>query len=59
MKYLSFNQLSDKIGGRSRSSIYRDIEAGVLPKPVYIGGRPYFIDGEVDEHIAAQQPDAA
>ena len=30
MKYLSFNELSLKLGGRSRSTIYRDVELGRL-----------------------------
>ena len=49
MKYLSFNELSLKLGGRSRSTIYRDIELGRLPKPVKIGGRIYWVEHKVDE----------
>ncbi len=33
MKYLNLGQLSNKLGGRSRSSIYRDVESDLLPKP--------------------------
>ena len=49
MKYLSFNELSLKLGGRSRSTIYRDVELGRLPKPVKIGGRIYWVEQKVDE----------
>ena len=49
MKYLSFNELSLKLGGRSRSTIYRDVELGRLPKPIKIGGRIYWLEHKVDE----------
>ena len=49
MKYLSFNELSMKLGGRSRSTIYRDVELGRLPKPIKIGGRIYWLEHKVDE----------
>lgn len=52
MKYLTFSSLIKKLDGRGRTTIYRDIEAGRLPKPIKIGGRNYFIDEEVDEIIA-------
>lgn len=42
-----------KLGNRSRSSIYRDLEAGRLPKPVKIGARLYWVEAEVDAAIAA------
>ena len=49
MKYLSFNELSLKLGGRSRSTIYRDVQLGRLPKPVKIGGRIYWLEQKIDE----------
>ena len=49
MKYLSFNELSLKLGGRSRSTIYRDVELGRLPKPIKIGGRIYWLEHKIDE----------
>nr|WP_146348474.1 AlpA family phage regulatory protein [Phaeobacter marinintestinus] len=52
MRYLSFDGLSKKLGGRSRSSIYRDVECGDLPKPLKIGSTLYWIEQEVDAHIA-------
>ena len=58
MKYLSFNELTLKLGGRSRSTIYRDVELGRLPKPVKIGGRIYWLEHKIDEaleHISEQK----
>ena len=59
MTYLNLNQLSNKLGRRSRSSIYRDVEAKILPEPIRIGGRLYWVEGLVDEAIAAAQNQAA
>lgn len=54
MRYLSFRDLQDKLGGRGRSSIYRDFgESGWLPKPIKIGGRLYWNEDEVDAAISA------
>lgn len=50
-RYLSITQLSEKLGGRSRSSIYRDVEAGRLPRPVRIGHRPYFVEDDVEAFV--------
>lgn len=47
-KYLSFSDLQRKLGGRSRSSIYRDVEHGRLPEPIKIGVRSYWVEEEVD-----------
>jgi len=52
MTYLNLNQVSEKIGGRSRSSIYRDIENKRLPKPMRLGGRLYWIESQLDEALA-------
>ena len=49
MKYLNLAQLRANLGGRSRSSIYRDIEAGRIPKPVKLGARLYWNEAEIDE----------
>lgn len=51
MKYLNFSELRAKLGGRSRSAIYLDIAAGRLPKPVKLGGRLYWLEAEVDDHL--------
>ena len=42
MKYLTFRDLQNKLGGRGRTTIYRDVELGRLPKPVKIGSRLYW-----------------
>lgn len=52
MKLLTVLQLSAKLGGRGRSSIYRDVEAGLLPQPVKYGHRVYWVESEVDERLA-------
>ncbi|WP_371810417.1 helix-turn-helix transcriptional regulator [Ruegeria sp. HKCCD8929] len=51
MTYLNLNQLSSKLGDRSRSSIYRDVESGRLPKPVKLGSRLYWNEADVDAAI--------
>ena len=53
MKYITLKELSEKLGNRSRSSIYLDIQAGRLPKPVKLGGRNLFIVDEVDARLSA------
>ncbi len=52
MQYLSFTQLQAKLGNRSRSSVYRDLEAGRLPQPVKLGARLYWPEDAVDAAIA-------
>jgi prophage regulatory protein len=46
--YLSFVQLQTKLGGRGRTSIYRDVSLGRLPEPVKLGSRLYWNDAEID-----------
>lgn len=53
LQYLNFEQLRAKLGGRSRSSVYRDVEAGRLPKPLKFGARLYWVETDVDAAIAA------
>lgn len=53
MKYLNFSDLRAKLGGRSRSSIYLDLEAKRLPQPIKLGGSLYWAEEEVDAHLAA------
>lgn len=53
MQYLTFKDLQAKLGGRGRTSIYRDFqESGWLPKPIKIGGRLYWAEDAVDAAIA-------
>lgn len=41
--------------GRSRSTLYADIEAGKFPKPVKLGARAIgFVADEIDDWIAAR-----
>jgi prophage regulatory protein len=47
-KYLSFIELQAKLGNRGRTTIYRDVEMGRLPKPVKIGSRLYFNEADID-----------
>lgn len=51
MKYLNLKQLSEKIGGRSRTSIYRDVNAGRLPEPIKLGTTLLWREEEVEALI--------
>lgn len=51
MKYLTLNELRAKLGDRSRSAIYNDLNAGRLPQPVKLGGRLYWPECELDAHL--------
>jgi len=59
MKYLSFPELRDKLGGRGRTTVYRDVKEGRLPEPIKLGGRLYWIESKVDEALAGAHPEAA
>jgi prophage regulatory protein len=50
-RYLTLTELRTKIGGRSRSAIYIDLAAGRLPRPIKLGGRLYWPEGEVEKHL--------
>lgn len=52
MVLLSFTDLQRKIGGRSRSSIYRDIETGRLPRPIKFGARLYWNEADIDTALS-------
>ena len=56
MKYLTLQQLREKLGGRGCTTIYRDLEHGRLPKPIRLGGRIYWLEQEID---ALMQTDAS
>lgn len=51
MHYLTFSELRTKLGGRARSSIYRDVASGRLPSPFKLGHRLYWIEGDVDQAL--------
>ena len=53
MRYLTLKDLQDKLGGRSRSSLYRDVELGRLPKPLKFGSRLYWAEADIEAAIAA------
>ena len=59
MKYLSFQELRQKLGNRGRTTVYRDIELGRLPQPIKLGGRLYWIESQVDEALCGQSLNAA
>lgn len=48
MRLLTFNDLRTILGGRGRTTIYRDVAAGRLPKPIKIGGRVYWRDEDIE-----------
>lgn len=50
-RYLTLTELREKLGGRSRSAIYLDLEAGRVPKPLKLGGRLYWPEGDVEAHL--------
>lgn len=58
MTYLNLNQLSQKLGNRSRSSIYRDVEDKRIPEPIRLGGRLYWIESQVDDWLAIRTQEA-
>jgi prophage regulatory protein len=55
---LNLNQLREKLGNRSRSAIYIDLEKGRLPQPLKLGGRLYWPEGDVEVHLRAMSEKA-
>ena len=53
MRYLTFKDLQDKLGGRGRTSVSRDVELGRLPKPIKFGSRLYWNEADIDAALAA------
>jgi predicted DNA-binding transcriptional regulator AlpA len=53
MQYLTFADLRAKLGNRGRTTIYRDVELGRLPKPRKIGSRLYWVESEIDAVMTA------
>jgi len=54
-KYLSFVELQCKLGGRGRTTIYRDVDLGRLPKPFKIGSRLYWSEADIDAILQARK----
>ena len=52
---LGYKALSKKLGGRSRTQLWRDIKAGLLPPPIELGpnSRAWF-DDEIDSNVASR-----
>ena len=57
--YLTLTELRAKLGNRSRSAIYLDLKAGRLPKPIKLGGRLLWPEGDVDAHLRDLREQAA
>jgi predicted DNA-binding transcriptional regulator AlpA len=53
IQYLSIDQLRQKLGGRSLSSINRDELDGNFPKSVKLGRIRYWRESDVDAHMDA------
>ena len=53
MRFLTFKDLQAKLGGRGRTTIYRDLEQNRLPKPIKLGGRLYWNEAELDAFLTA------
>ena len=51
MKLLSFKEVQVILGGRSRSSIYRDIASNTIPQPYKLAGRVFWRDDEIFDFI--------
>ena len=54
MRYLSFRGLQAKLDDPGRTTIYRWVQQGILPTPIKIGGKNFWIDERVDEKLAEQ-----
>ena len=57
-RYLTLSQVSKKLGGRSRASLYRDILAGRLPNPIKLGRRSYFREVDIDAAMTRVESEA-
>ncbi|MGG7643900.1 helix-turn-helix transcriptional regulator [Rhodovulum sp. YNF3179] len=55
MRFITLQQLRNKMGGRSRNAIFADIERGLLPPPKKFGDGPgaknYWNEAEVDRAL--------
>jgi predicted DNA-binding transcriptional regulator AlpA len=54
-RYITLDQLCDMLGGRSRSSLYRDLANGDIPTPIQIGSRKYWCEEEVHQFLKARR----
>ena len=56
-RYITLSELREKLSGRARNSIFRDIENGQLPKPFKLGLINYWVEEEVDAALSALASD--
>ena len=50
-----YKALSEKLGGRSRTQIWRNIKAGLLPPPIELGPNSVaWFDDEIDSNVASR-----
>lgn len=54
MNYISMKQLQKKRGDVGRNAVYTDVENGILPRPLKIGRRIFWIEEEVDTAMALE-----
>lgn len=47
-RYITLSRLRAKLDGRARNSIFRDVEAGTLPRPFKLGLVNYWVEEDVD-----------
>ena len=52
-RFLTLTELRAKLGNRSRSAIYNDLDAGRLPQPLKLGGRLYWPENDLEAHLRA------
>ena len=55
MRYLTFRDLQTKLGGRGRTTIYRDVEMGRLPSPMKLGARLYWVEADIDAALSGSR----
>jgi predicted DNA-binding transcriptional regulator AlpA len=51
MKLLSLPELRARLGNRPKSSLYADVTAGRLPRPIRLGRRAYWVEELVDARL--------
>lgn len=59
MQYLNVQQLRSKLGNCGRSTVYRYVDSELLPKPIKLGGRLFWVESQVDDAMAAAAKEAA
>ena len=52
-RYLTLRELKRKLSGRSRNSIFADVERGFLPPPFKLGQLNYWVEEDVDAALSA------